>query len=143
MEPLFRAGAATNPGLGPSIVCYPQLALGLPRAATEKRSHDTQLFGHPRSYEEQHHCLVALYVSSKVSARPIAGYSNQICNCGGVVINNDANTGLRPMVAPLVAPERSTLKISFGSALVSPLIATAIVCVFWFARKWSVPAVAK
>ena len=34
------------------------------------------------------------------------------------------------MVAPLVAPDRLTLKVSLGSTLVSPLIVTEKVCEF-------------
>ena len=42
------------------------------------------------------------------------------------------------MVAPLVAFDRTTLKVSFASTLVSPLIVTEIVCVFSLAPKCSV-----
>ena len=41
------------------------------------------------------------------------------------------------MVAPLVALDRSTLKVSLDSTLVSPLIVTETVCVFWLAPKCS------
>ena len=46
------------------------------------------------------------------------------------------------MVAPLVAFDRSTLKVSFDSTLVSPLIVTEIVFVFSLAPKCSVPMAA-
>ena len=43
------------------------------------------------------------------------------------------------MVAPLVAFDRSTLKVSFDSTLVSPLIVTEIVFVFSLAANLNVP----
>jgi hypothetical protein len=46
------------------------------------------------------------------------------------------------MLAPPVAFDRLKLKVSFPSTLVSPLIVTGIVNVFWLAAKCSVPDVA-